>query len=97
LIAPPHQISVSAGLYGRAQELRRTFTCNSDSSEVMRVEPSPPPKTASPTWSPSAAPPSPTPTSSPTGKKGADENEVDQASVYGGDKRGYTDYPALPA
>ncbi len=27
--------------------------------------------------------------------EGADENEVDQASVYGGDERGYTDYPFL--
>ncbi|WP_295789659.1 alkene reductase [uncultured Microbacterium sp.] len=28
-------------------------------------------------------------------EKGADENEVDQASVYGPDERGYTDYPFL--
>ena len=28
-------------------------------------------------------------------QKGADENEVDQASVYGPDERGYTDYPFL--
>lgn len=28
-------------------------------------------------------------------EKRADENEVDQASVYGPDERGYTDYPFL--
>ncbi len=28
-------------------------------------------------------------------QQGADENEVDQASVYGGGETGYTDYPFL--
>jgi len=28
-------------------------------------------------------------------QKGADENEVDQASVYGGSENGCTDYPFL--
>ncbi len=30
-------------------------------------------------------------------EQGADENDVDQASVYGGGERGYTDYPFLQA
>jgi 2,4-dienoyl-CoA reductase-like NADH-dependent reductase (Old Yellow Enzyme family) len=30
-------------------------------------------------------------------EQGADENEVEQATVYGGDERGYTDYPFLQA
>lgn len=40
----------------------------------------------------SAAPPSQIPTSSRFGRR-ADENEVEQPTVYGGDERGHTDYP----
>ena len=54
-------------------------------------------KRAAPTWSPSAAPSSPTPTWSSGCAADGRSTRSTGDRLYGGDARGYTDYPAYEA